>query len=81
MKLNNLTMSSTKAFTFVPHAQSVTDLLQAGWDVRFDYLLIPPLTDPILVQIPGFTALVQNGSASTVKWPVTGAFSKWNALE
>jgi hypothetical protein len=81
MKLKNLTMSSTKAFALVDSDQSVTASLQAGWDVRFDYLLIPPLVDPVLVSIPGYTILVHNGSTSTIKLPVAGAFSKWNWLE
>jgi hypothetical protein len=81
MKLKNLSMSSTKAFALVQDDTSVTSYLQAGWDVRFDYLLIPPLVDPILVKLPGCTILVSNGSTSTVKWPVAGAFSKWNWLE
>jgi hypothetical protein len=80
MKMKNLAMSSTKAFALVRNGSSVTQYLQAGWDVRFDYLLIPPLVDPVTVQIPGFTALVSNGSVSRIKWPVAGAFSKWNIL-
>jgi hypothetical protein len=81
MKLKNLSISSTKAFALVHDSQSVTEYLQAGWDVRFDHLLVPALTDPTIVNIPGFTNLVSNGSMSAVKWPVTGAFSKWNLLE
>jgi hypothetical protein len=81
MKFNNLIMSSTKAFALVDNSYPVTQALQDGWDVRFDYLLVPPLVDPVLVTIPGYQILVHNGSNSTIKVPVAGAFSKWNKLE
>jgi hypothetical protein len=76
MKLKNLQQVSTKASRLVSGSQEVTDLLLAGWDIRFDYLELPPLLDPVTVNLPGCTIRVQNGAKSSVKWPVAGTFSE-----